>query len=325
MNKMEYASSTHDADGGVIKIMACERTLTWLSPSENETFHLTPDGTLPDIVFAFHSDSTGDYHWSWAIEWHARTSGLRERARQGETLKVFCESGAFISRDKSWLIDFAGKVLGGTLTVTVKVGAQALTRTVVINGRNPSRDSVAAYVASLDNMTGLDKLLEQETRTRHFIEHDGEPIVSFDQGFGMTQMTHPAPSYEQAWNWKANILGGSSIYSDKLRMAKQYLGQAGRSYTQDQLHHETLSRWNGGAYHQWDSASVAWIRRKHILCDSSTGNIGWPMDNEKNQGKGEPELHRRDKDTYNKGTQGQSADHPWEYKGVCYADHVLGQ
>ncbi len=46
------------------------------------------------------------------------------------------------------------------------------------------------------------------------------------------------------------------------------------------------------------------------------------MKNEKNKGKTEKELHDRDKDEYKKGTSGKSKDHPWEYKGVCYADHI---
>lgn len=46
------------------------------------------------------------------------------------------------------------------------------------------------------------------------------------------------------------------------------------------------------------------------------------MDNPNNQGKTEAELRERDKDTYGKG---KSDEHPWNYSGVCYADHVLGQ
>ena len=325
MNTLKHASSTSEGSEGMIQIVASRPTHTWLSPPDNEVVHLTPEGALPEVMFAFHTDIPGQYHWSWSIEWHARTSGLRERPRQGEPLRVFSEAGAFVNGETSWLMDFGGKVLGGTLTVSVKVGSREFIRSIEIKGQNPSQDSVAAYVATLQNMSGLDKLLQQETGTRHFIEHDGEPIVSFDQGVGITQMTHPAPSYEQAWNWKANVLGGASVYGAKRRDAQRYLGQAGRPYTEEQLHHEALSRWNGAAYHQWDAASASWTKNQQILCDTRTGNIGWAMDNPNNQGKSEAQLHRRDKATYAQGTTGQSADHPWAYKGVCYADYVLGQ
>lgn len=59
-------------------------------------------------------------------------------------------------------------------------------------------------------------------------------------------MTKSALSHEQVWYWKANILGGLLIFRDKQRAVMCYLQQAGRTFTQDQLQHETLSRWNGG-------------------------------------------------------------------------------
>jgi hypothetical protein len=49
------------------------------------------------------------------------------------------------------------------------------------------------------------------------------------------------------------------------------------------------------------------------------------MNNEKNKDKTQAQLRERDKETYSKGTKGQSDEHPWQYLGVCYADHVLGK
>lgn len=325
MQQVNNASSTTSTQGSVISVIAADSALTWVSPAESDVFTISQDATLPEIVFEFRAHVTGDYTWSWVIEWEAKASGLRERARAGSVLQAFSESGSFTRGDKAWSVDLSGKVLGGKLTVTVVVGQDTLVRTVVIQGQNPSRDSVAAYVATLEDLSGFEKLLEQETRSKHFIEFDNEPIVAFDKGYGITQMTNPAPSYEQVWNWKANILAGSSIYKDKVRIAKKYLGQAGRTYTDDQLQHEVFSRWNGGAYHEWDTATTAWVRRKNTLCDTLTGNIGWSTDKDKNKDKTAAELRERDKDTYARGAQGQSDDHPWEYKGVCYADHVLSK
>lgn len=68
-----------------------------------------------------------------------------------------------------------------------------------------------------------------------------------------------------------------------------------------------------------------WIRKKNILCDSQTGNIGWDTNKDSNKDKTESQLHERDKDTYKKGKEGQSDKHVWMYSGVCYADHVLGE
>jgi hypothetical protein len=325
MQQVKHAGSTDSTESTVVKVQSAENSLTWVSPAENAVFKITQDAQLPSMVFEFRTALTGDYNWSWTIEWEAKVSGLRERARKGNVLQTFKESGSFVSNARSWSVGFSEKVLGGTLTVQVSVGAKTLTRSVVIKGQNPTAQSVATYIATLDDMTGFEKLLEQETNSKHFINFDGEPIAAFDKGYGITQMTNPAPTYEQVWNWKANILAGSSIYKEKVRIAKKYLGQAGRTYTDDQLQHEVFSRWNGGSYHEWNAASASWVRKKNILCDSNTGNIGWSMDKEKNKGQTEAELRERDKDTYSKGTKGQSDDHPWAYKGVCYADHVLGE
>lgn len=324
MQHVKHAGSTHDTDNGLTKVASAHPALTWVSPAEQQVFTLGQDATLPEMIFEFHTAVTGEYRWSWVMEWEAKTSGLKERERKGQTLKAFNESGEFNSGNKAWVVDF-GKILGGTLTVTVEVGEHRLTRTVSIIGQNPTLEQVGEFVASLADMDGFEKLLEQETGTRHFINLDGEPIVSFDQGYGITQMTQPAPSYEQVWSWKANIQGGSSIYQEKAQAAKKYLGQAGRAFTDEQLRFEVLSRWNGGAYHQWDATSLQWVRKQNLLCDSATGNVGWSMSNGKNQDKTESELHARDQATYKKGSKGQSAEHPWVYSGVCYADHVLGQ
>jgi hypothetical protein len=325
MQQVKHAAGTNTADSTVVKVVSAENTLTWVSPAENAVFKITKDAELPDIVFEFCPQSVGDYKWSWTIEWNAKVSGLRERARKGNALRTFKESGSFVSRNSMWTVNFSEKVLGGTLTVKVSFNGKTLVRAVVIKGQNPTPASVATYVATLDDMIGFEKLLEQETNSKHFIDFDSEPIVAFDKGYGITQMTNPAPTYEQAWNWKANILAGSSIYKDKVRIAKKYLGQAGRTYTKNQLRHEIFSRWNGGSYHSWDTVSATWVRKSNVLCDSNTGNIGWSTDKEKNKDKTEAELRKRDKDTYSKGSAGQSDDHPWEYKGVCYADHVLGK
>ncbi|NUT78861.1 hypothetical protein HNO86_27850 [Pseudomonas sp. C1C7] len=325
MQQVKHAGSTNLADDTIIKVVTSDKSLTWISPAENAVFKITQDAQLPSIVFEFHSKTAGEFQWSWVIEWEAKVRGLRERARKNSVLQTFSESGAFTSNSTSWTVDLCGKVLGGTLTVKVNVGGKILTRSVLLKGQNPTRESIASYVTSLEDMFGFEKLLEQETGSKHFIDLDGEPITAFDKGYGITQMTQPAPNFEQVWNWKANILAGSAVYKDKVRIAKKYLGQSGRSYTDDQLQHEVFSRWNGGSYHVWDSASGAWVRKKNILCDSATGNIGWSMDNEKNKEKSESALHERDKGTYSKGSKGQSEEHPWEYKGMCYADHVLGQ
>ncbi|MDH4653352.1 hypothetical protein [Pseudomonas sp. BN606] len=323
MQQARNAGKSNSEEGSVVRLISAASTLSWLSPPDKGVFEITSGPALPEIIFEFKTDVDGDYEWSWVIEWEAKASGLREKARNGKTLQTFNESGKFVGKDKKWMANFGGRILGGKLTVAVLVGGKKLERSVMIRGQNPSKEDVATYVANLEDMGGFDKLLEQETGSKHFISLDGEPIVAFDKGYGVTQMTNPAPTYEQAWNWKENITAGSSLYREKVRLAEKYLGQSGRTYSDEQLQHEAFSRWNGGSYHEWDASSKSWMRRKNLLCDSQTGNIGWLTNKEENKDKTESELRERDKDTYKLGAKGQSSDHSWIYSGVCYADHVL--
>ncbi|MFJ4376555.1 hypothetical protein ACIP1T_28560 [Pseudomonas japonica] len=325
MQQVRDSATSNTTPGSTTVVVSAAIGNAWLRPLDQAEFFISDAAEFPEIVFEFRSSAPGPYRWAWTIEWGAKVSGLRERERKGEVLKTFTESGSFESHATTWTADLSGKVLGGTLVVTVTAGQHRLRRTVLIKGTNPSKESIATYVATLEDMDGMEKLLEQETRSKHFIALDRLPIVAFDQGYGITQMTNPAPDYEQTWNWKANILAGSAIYQEKVRAARKFLGGSERTYTNEQLQREVFSRWNGGTYHEWDATESAWVRKKNILCDSNTGNIGWFTDDAKNQDKTEAELHERDKDTYKKGGKGQSAEHRWKYSGVCYADHVLSE
>jgi hypothetical protein len=202
----------------------------------------------------------------------------------------------------------------------VKAGNELFKRSVYILGKNPGENRVKELLATIDDVKGFDKLVAQESKFKNFINADGKPIVAFDNGYGLTQMTNPAPSFEQCWNWKENVKGGSSLYKVKQRVAKEYLSQHKRKYTDEQLKLETWSLWNGGNYHIWDSTNNIWRRKPNMLCDSETGNIGWNMSKSDNKDKSEDELHERDKEQYKKPPP--KKNRKWDYTGVCYAEHV---
>jgi len=82
-----------------------------------------------------------------------------------------------------------------------------------VNGTNPGAVDVEALLATLPDCEGFHKLLEQESQCKHFIEADGPPVVAFVKGYGVTQMTDPAPAFEQAWNWEADVKGGAAPIS----------------------------------------------------------------------------------------------------------------
>jgi hypothetical protein len=265
------------------------------------TFAISSAPEWPSVVFQ--TDASGSHTWHWAIAWGG-----------------FTKSGSETTTVNTWDAKPVIEDCGGTLTVRAEAADATAVITVTIVGTNPSREEVAAYVSANPAGHGFDKILEQETHFRHFTAAH-EPVKSFDNGYGMCQLTTPTPTFEQVWSWKRNVDGGLALFEQKRAAAMAYLGQSHRSYTDEQLTSEAVCRWNGGAYHAWDPTGGRWVRPTNILCDSKTGNIGWDMNDPENHGKTEAQLHERDRASYAH-PPGPGAH--WKYRGVCYADHVLG-
>jgi hypothetical protein len=275
--------------------------MKFTKPAPNASFTISAAPEWPSIVFE--TDATGAHAWTWTLVWGA-----------------FRKTGTASTPNNRWDAKAAVTDLGGTLTVRAVAGTATATITVTIKGTNPSAAEVTAYLATKADSAGFEKIIAHEAKFKHF-RATGEPIRSFDNGYGMCQLTTPTPTFAQVWNWKRNVDGGLALFAEKRRTAITYLSQSNRTYTGDQLRYETVCRWNGGKYHVWDQARGGWVRPSHILCDSQTGNIGWDMTLEANRGKTEAELRRRDSGSYSR-PPGSGAG--WGYKGVCYADRVLG-
>lgn len=270
------------------------------SPAASATFSITAEPEWPSIDLT--TDATGPHTWIWTITW-----------------KEFSKSGIANTPGNLWDARPMVENRGGLLTVRATVGNATASTTLKITGTNPSSADVSAYLATRAHSAGFDKILEKEARGKNFNAH-GEPIRSFDGGYGMCQLTTPHPTFEQCWNWKLNVDAGLNLFAQKRGAALAYLGHGGRSYTEDQLNHEAVSRWNGGAYHEWDANAGEWVRKANVLCDSQTGNIGWDMNDPANDGRSEADLHKRDRGGY---SAGPAASSHWKYFGVCYADRML--
>jgi hypothetical protein len=278
--------------------------MKFVSPADKASFVIPADGGVPAIVFQ--TDGAGPHVWRWTATWKtfSRTGQI---STPGNTL------------DSGFLQD-----LGGTVTVRATQApaagkpAATATVTVTLTGTNPTVHDVTVYLATKPDSAGFAAILEHESRGRHFTAA-GQPIASYDGGYGMCQLTTPVPTMEQVWSWKRNIDAGLRLFAAKVTAARTYLSQGKRPFTADQLQREAVARWNGGAYHVWDGK--AWVRNPDMLCDTATGNNGWDMTKPDNAGKTQEELHRRDKDEYKRGHRSGDL---WRPSGVCYADAILG-
>ncbi len=282
-----------------------ESALSFSSPAPNAKFFISHDAVWPSMLFQTNAQlSAGqELTWEWTLHW-----------------LTFSQHGVAKTNVNSWDAKADVENLGGTLTVQVTGpnGAKALL-SVLLLGTQPDVADVSSYLNANPNSSGFDKILNHETSLKHF-DATGYPKKSFDNGYGMAQLTNPAPSFTQVWNWKQNIDAGLVLFGQKRALALAYLSQGGRSYTDDQLQRETISRWNGGPYHTHDP-QAGWVRNPHILCDSQTSNIGWDLTDSDNKGKTEAELHARDASAYR---HAPAPDASWGYFGVCYADRILG-
>lgn len=271
------------------------------SPARNAVFTIDHTPTWPSVVFE--TDATGPHVWRWTISW-----GHFKKAGRAET------------DGPSWDASEVIQDLGGTLVVKATAGIKSANGSVKIIGENPGEGEVETHVKAQADSDGFDKIVVHESKGRHFNKR-GEPVKSFDNGYGLCQLTTPVPKYDEVWNWQHNIAAGLKLFGKKRDAAIAYLSQDKRTYTADQLKYETVCRWNGGSYHEWDSKASAWVRKSGILCDSKTGNIGWDTSLKGNAGKTEAELHKRDAGSYS-APPGKDAE--WKYSGVCYADALLG-
>ncbi|MDB5902915.1 MAG: hypothetical protein JWM26_1793 [Betaproteobacteria bacterium] len=269
------------------------------SPASTSTFTITSSPDWPSI--SFETDVPGPHAWHWTLAWGA-----------------FKKSGVVNTTGAKWDAKAVVVNCGGTLTVRAEANKQTATISVKITGTNPGSAEVVTYLSAKQNSAGFDKIIQHETSFAHF--KNKEPIRSFDNGYGMCQLTAPVPTFDQVWNWKLNVDAGLKLFDQKRTAAITYLSQSKRTYTADQLKYETVCRWNGGSYHEWDAKAGKWLRKSTILCDSKTGNIGWDMTDTGNKGKSEAQLHARDSGSYSKAP---AAGAHWMYSGVCYADAVL--
>lgn len=273
-------------------------TLQFTAPVANTTFTITADPVWPSMVFR--TGGTGPHTWQWTVTWGS-----------------FTRSGSAATTGNEWDAMTAVTNLGGKLDVVANAGGVSGSISVLIRGTNPTEAQVTTFLSSNVNSAGFERIIRRESRFKHF-NAAGEPVKSFDNGYGMCQLTTPPPSFEQAWNWQTNVAGGLQLFAHKYAAAVAYLSRGGRTYTPDQASLEAVSRWNGGRYHEWDATAGAWVRNPNILCDSAAGNIGWDMNDPANAGQTEAQLHARDAGSYHRGPQ---AGAHWGYFGVCYADH----
>jgi hypothetical protein len=288
----------------------------WISPNSCQIFYIEEDSKFPEITYEIKTSETGPFDWSWKIEWIAMgcSHAANKPRYKNKSQKIFSKSGAFKSNDTKWKANL-GEVLGGILTVKVKTSTTTFLRQTIILGKNPSKEQINKEIDSSnanDVKETLKKIIQQESAYKHFYS-DNMPMTSFDNGFGLGQLTNPPPTYEQVWSWKAHI---RELLEKRLpahrKRAQNYLDKHGQ-YTSEQLELETLAAYNGLAkgqhYWNWSESQKKWVENNDVICDPNQSNKGWLVSTPEEKKMTVKDL-QEDKDKK-----------PF-YTGRCYAEHI---
>lgn len=314
--KAKNAGKTNKTKDSLVRCEVKTQSGDWVSPESCQVFYIDEDAKFPEIIFEIKTDAPGPYEWEWAITWTAEACKQSDGKSRFAAKKkaVFSKNGNFKSEEKKWKADLA-EVLGGNLIVKVKSGSIVFVRKIVVLGKNPSREKVISEIdlyPDKNNGNLAKKIFTQESRYRQYYS-DNAPLVSFDNGYGLGQLTNPTPSYEQIWNWKSHV---SEVVKKRIpsarTTAKNYLDKH-PGYTQEQCDLETLAAYNGipkkQRYHNWSETDKKWVVNENIICDPDQSNKGWMMTEEENKDKKLPDLKSNKKSKP-------------IYTGRCYAEHI---
>lgn len=217
--KAKLAATTNKVNGSLVKCEVSLESGEWVSPESCKTFYINEDAKFPDIIYEIKTDETGPYSWSWVIKWvvqacKQQTGKSRFKAKKAT---IFKKEGKISSNSKIWKADLT-EVIGGELTVKVKAGSKTFIRKTLILGKNPSVENLHSEIDTYSharNAALTKKIYKQESTNRQFYS-DEFPLVSFDNGYGLGQLTVPEPTYEQTWNWKAHTKYLIEKKTDKL-------------------------------------------------------------------------------------------------------------
>lgn len=118
----------------------------------------------------------------------------------------------------------------------------------------------------------LDGIACRETQRKHFCDPipclgvekiKGYPILSFDGGYGMFQLTDPSPNYHEIWSWKENLIATIRAMYTHVLDAASIANTSPNINLQEQIYfRELISRHNASniSYFEQDRS------RDPILC-----------------------------------------------------------
>ena len=185
--------------------------------TSTNTLYIDADAKMPDIQ----AQSAGTATWS--IEFcYTGTKAKAPNVNPKYTKSVPGVSSLGQNLDVDSAL--SSHVVGGTAIAKAVLKGETYTVLFYIRGTNPTVGAIRDYLNSLGNAPFyFEAMIVQESTSRQFDLKDKRlPLQTFDNGFGLTQLTNPAPNYNEVFSWKANVKEGVSFYlNEKLSYGRR--------------------------------------------------------------------------------------------------------
>ncbi len=240
------------------------------SPARNTRINIDATPRMPSIlcragITGVTPDPTPSTDFSWsAVITETVAHGGCASSRVGRCQLTLPAAAV---RGGSWTPAFPS-IQGGEVVITVSatVGGARLTATVnvQIRGTNPAPAAITARLGGAG--TAADRIACNESHRRQF-DGTGMPLLGTGGDVGIMQLCNPAATCGERWDWTANVAAGLALLAQKQTAATHHLNhhRVGVHYPNDAglidadvVLRETIQRYNGGAYWQWDQTHSQW-------------------------------------------------------------------
>ncbi len=178
---------------------------------------------MPQMVFEAELQNTDvpvaevDFRWRLNLRYGSPGNNVNEWIPPG--------GGTSNIRGGTWTPNWGRLLSGGNVTVYVSAMVngeptpEVSQSGYVINGQNPTKSQIGAIAGSPWFLT---RMISEESSCRQFSPDPGPPLKSFDDGYGLMQITNLPPTNDEIWNWRDNISGGKGILSGKRSQANAF-------------------------------------------------------------------------------------------------------
>jgi hypothetical protein len=189
--------------------------------AENGKVPMTVQGTFPTLTATIcTTDKSNNGNAKWTLKIDPLVVPVKKIKR------TFCPGETFRATGQTFTVT---PTQGGNATLSWALGNKSGQIKFQIVGKNPIEEAVLAaigndpwfapYVAKRESW-----LKQFEFRTGKKSEIDW-PMMSFDGGVGVFQLTNPQPTCDQVWKWPSNVAEGVKRLRDFNARAETYMNQ----------------------------------------------------------------------------------------------------